>query len=68
MSEITNQIPCPSEFCGFSSWPELAKLVWECDIGTSSKLRKFLKWKRSDRSKSGLLSLGKRTDFHKVVK
>lgn len=56
-------LPCPSRYHGFSSWQELARLVWECDISSFSLLEAFQNWKKRDGTKSGLLMLPKRPEF-----
>ena len=44
------------EFTGFESQKELHQLVWEC----AENLPAFIDWKKNDRSKKGLIELGKR--------
>ncbi|HNV68581.1 MAG TPA: hypothetical protein PKO06_02705 [Candidatus Ozemobacteraceae bacterium] len=56
-------LPCPPMYQGFSSWQELARLVWECDLSSYSLLAAFETWKRSDGSKVGLLKLPTRPEY-----
>ncbi|MBF0501258.1 MAG: hypothetical protein HQM09_14055 [Candidatus Riflebacteria bacterium] len=63
MTSETKLTPCPQLFSGFSSWQELGRLVWECDCETPEGLSRFAIWKESDRTKAGLLRLGKRLEY-----
>lgn len=47
------------EYHGFESMQELLNLAWEAKIDP-----RFANWKANDRTKSGLLALGKRPDIN----
>ena len=46
------------EYTGFESEKELLNLAWEAKIDP-----RFVDWKANDRSKAGLLALGKRPEI-----
>jgi hypothetical protein len=51
------------KFYGFASMKELVSLAWECRYD----MPRFVEWQKTDRTKDGLLALGKRPEYSQAA-